>query len=62
MYLQYMVAGLRILHTVTAVLNVEVDLKQQLEHATIQNQDIMEDSVQDHLYSHVLAMNIHVQV
>ena len=62
MDLQYMVLGLRILHSVPAVLNVEVELKQQIEHATIQNQDITEVSVQGLLHTHVLVMSIHVQV
>ena len=62
MDLQYMVVGLRILHLVPAVLNVEVELKPQIEHAVIQNQNITESSVQDLLHSHVLVMNIHVQV
>ena len=62
MNLQYMVAGLRILHSVPAVLNVEVDLKQQIEHAAIQNQDTTEVSVQGLLHTHVLVMSIHVQV
>ncbi len=62
MDLQYMVAGLRILNSVPAVLDVEVELKQQIEHAIIQNQDITEASVQDLLHPHVLVMAIHAQV
>ena len=62
MDLQYKVAGLRILNSVPVVLNVEVELKQWTERATIPNQDITEPSVQDLLHTHVLVMTIHVQV
>ena len=54
--------GLHILHLVHVVPNVQVELKQKLEHAIIQNQDTMEINVQGLLQTHVLAMNIHVQV
>ena len=57
-----MVAGLRILHSVPAVLNVEVELKQQIEPAILQNQDTTEEIVQGLHHTHVLVMNIHVQV
>ena len=57
-----MADGLHILHSVTVVPNVQVELKQDIEHAIVQNQDIMESSVQARLQTHVLAMNIHVPV
>ena len=57
-----MVDGLHILHLVHVVPNVQVDLKEDIEHAIIQNQDTMESSVQALLQKHVLAMNIHVRV
>ena len=62
MELQCMVDGLHILHLVPVVLNVLVELKQDTEHAIIQNQDTTEGSAQARLQTQVLAMNIHVQV
>ena len=57
-----MADGLHILHSVTVVPNVQVELKQDIEYAIVQNQDTMESSVQARLPTHVLAMNIHVPV
>ena len=57
-----MADGLHILHSVTVVPNVQVELKQDIEYAIVQNQDTMESTVQARLQKHVLAMNIHVQV
>ena len=57
-----MVDGHHILHLVNVVQNVQVELKRGIEHATVQNQDTMENSVQVLRQTQVLAMNIHVQV
>ena len=57
-----MVDGLHILHLVPVVQNVQVELKEELEHAIIQNQDTTEGNVQACLQTQGLAMNIHVQV
>ena len=57
-----MVDGLHILHLVHVVQNAQVELKPDIGYVIIQNQDTMENSVQALDQTHVLAMNIHVQV
>ena len=54
--------GLRILHLVPAVLNVDGELKQDIGNVTIQNHNITDANAQDLLRIPVLAIPSLVQV
>ena len=62
MNLQLMVVGLPILRLLPVVHNVEVELKQDTDTATIRNHNMVDAIAQAVIHTAVLVIPIHVQV